>query len=347
MFGARIDQLPADLAAAGRRRVRVRPRVRQVAADREVVRRVDVVPVRRAGLRGARRDARAALPRAALAAQDQARRLRAARASAPRPAARTSASSRPTRAGTSTSAATAASRRGTRSCWPRTSTPRRWSARSTGSSSTTSAPPTGCSARRRGSRTSRAAWTASGPSSWTTRWASAPTSTRRWHAHVDEYEDEWRATLEDPEKLRRFASLRQRARHPRPVARLRAGARAVPAGDGGRARRRRCAASPSSSPAPPWRSAHDRAGVDPSWTARWTVVCRLDDLAPERGAAALLRRGAGRAVPPRRRPGAGRPAARPVQRRVRDLARASWGRGWSTAPRSRRSPRRCTSRCST
>ena len=51
---------------------------------------------------------RAALPRPARAAQDQDGRVRAARANAPRPAARTSASSPPRPAGTSTSAATAA-----------------------------------------------------------------------------------------------------------------------------------------------------------------------------------------------------------------------------------------------
>ena len=50
LFGARLEQLPGDLAAAGRRRVRVRPRLRQVAAHGEVVRRLDLVPVRRAGL---------------------------------------------------------------------------------------------------------------------------------------------------------------------------------------------------------------------------------------------------------------------------------------------------------
>ncbi len=56
-----------DLAAAGRRRLRVRSRVRQVAAHREVVRRLDLVPLRRAGLSAARDRPRAALPRAALA----------------------------------------------------------------------------------------------------------------------------------------------------------------------------------------------------------------------------------------------------------------------------------------
>ena len=65
-----------DLEAAGRRRLRVRSRVRQGAADGEVVRRLAVVPVRRTGLGRAGDRARAALPRAAVAAQAQARRLR-------------------------------------------------------------------------------------------------------------------------------------------------------------------------------------------------------------------------------------------------------------------------------
>ena len=104
----------------------------------------------------------AALPRPALAAQAQARRLRL------RPRVRRGARQgrgrhrHRARAGTSTSAATAASTprhakllaedlddRGARA------------QRSTGSSCTTSAPPTGCSAPRRGSRSSRAASTAS------------------------------------------------------------------------------------------------------------------------------------------------------------------------------------------
>ena len=98
-----------DLAAAGRRRLRVRPRLRQGAAHGEVVRRRDLVPLRRAGLGRPRDRAGAALPRPARPAQAQVGGVAAAPASAPRRAARTSASSPPRRAGTSTSAATAAS----------------------------------------------------------------------------------------------------------------------------------------------------------------------------------------------------------------------------------------------
>ena len=114
-----------DLEAPGRRRVRVRPRLRQGAAYGEVVRRLDLVPLRRAGLGGAGDRARAALPRHPVAAQDQGRASAGAPASAPRRRARTSASSPPRTAGTSTSAATAASGRGTPTCCSPTSTPRR------------------------------------------------------------------------------------------------------------------------------------------------------------------------------------------------------------------------------
>ena len=65
-----------DLAAAGRRRLRVGPRLRQVAAHGEVVRRVDLVPLRRAGLGRSRDRAGAALPRPAQPPQAQGRRQR-------------------------------------------------------------------------------------------------------------------------------------------------------------------------------------------------------------------------------------------------------------------------------
>ena len=110
LFGARVEQLPGDLAAAGRRRLRVRARLRQGAAHGEVVRRLDLVPLRRAGLGRHGHRARAALPRPALPRTSSSSASPAAPASAPRPAARTSASSPPRTAGTSTSAATAASR---------------------------------------------------------------------------------------------------------------------------------------------------------------------------------------------------------------------------------------------
>ena len=63
------------LEATRRGRLRVRSRVRQVAADGEVVRRLDLVPLRRPGLRRHGGGAGAALPRPAVAPQAQARRL--------------------------------------------------------------------------------------------------------------------------------------------------------------------------------------------------------------------------------------------------------------------------------
>ena len=108
LFGARVEQLPLIWQRADRRRLRVGPRLRQGAAHGEVVRRLDLVPLRRAGLGRPRDRAREPLQGPARAAQDQVRRCRAARANAPRRRARTSASSPPRRAGTSTSAATAA-----------------------------------------------------------------------------------------------------------------------------------------------------------------------------------------------------------------------------------------------
>ncbi len=59
------------LAAVGGSGIRVGPRVRQGGAHGEVVRRVDVVPLRRTGLGRVGRGTRTALPGAALAAQDQ------------------------------------------------------------------------------------------------------------------------------------------------------------------------------------------------------------------------------------------------------------------------------------
>ena len=163
LFGARVEQLPRDLAAAGRRRLRVRPRLRQGAAHGEVLRRLDLVPLRRAGLgRAWPIDARAALPRACAAPH----KLKSAVSGC----ARECAEARGKDVGViatekgwnlyvgGNGGFTPAARR---SCSPRTSTTRRWSATSTASSCTTSAPPTGCSAPRRGSRRSRAASTTS------------------------------------------------------------------------------------------------------------------------------------------------------------------------------------------
>ena len=98
----------AHLGRTDRRRLRVGSRVRQGAAHGEVVRRLDVVPLWRAGFGRPRDRCREPLQGPARAAQDQVRRCRAARASAPKRRARTSASSPRKRAGTSTCAATAA-----------------------------------------------------------------------------------------------------------------------------------------------------------------------------------------------------------------------------------------------
>ena len=79
-----------DLAAARRRRLRVRSRLRQVAAHREVLRRVDLVPLRRPGL-DQPRDRRSSCATGACARRTSSRAgSAAAPASAPRPAARTS-----------------------------------------------------------------------------------------------------------------------------------------------------------------------------------------------------------------------------------------------------------------
>ena len=70
-----VDQLPDDLGAAGRRRLRVGPRLRQGAAHGEVLRRHDLVPLRRAGLGRHGHPPRAALPGPARAAQAQVGRV--------------------------------------------------------------------------------------------------------------------------------------------------------------------------------------------------------------------------------------------------------------------------------
>ena len=121
------------LGGAGRRRLRERPRLRQGDAHGEELRRHDLVPLRRAGLRRLRHSRREPLQGHPRAAQAQGGGVAAASASAPRRRARTSASSPPRRAGTSTSAATAAPSRATPTCSPPTSTRTRASSTSTAS----------------------------------------------------------------------------------------------------------------------------------------------------------------------------------------------------------------------
>ncbi len=76
LFGARMEELPAiwrRLVDAG---FESGPRLRQGAAHGEVLRRLDLVPLRRAGLGPAGHRPRAPLPRAAVPAQAQGRRQR-------------------------------------------------------------------------------------------------------------------------------------------------------------------------------------------------------------------------------------------------------------------------------
>ena len=80
-----------DLGRAGRGRLRERPRLRQGGADGQELRRLDLVPVRRAGLGRVRHPGRAALPRASGPRTSSRGPSRGASASAPRPRARTSA----------------------------------------------------------------------------------------------------------------------------------------------------------------------------------------------------------------------------------------------------------------
>ena len=181
LFGARLEQLPAIWAPARRRRDGVGARLRQGAAHREVVRRVVVVPLRRAGLGRAWRCCSSCATAACAARTSSSWASPAAPASAPRPAARTSAL---------------------------IATEKGWNVYVGGNGgftprhaellvedvddddrdrdhrplphATTCAPPTGCSAPRPGSRSTRVASTGSARSSSTTPSASRPTSRRTW-----------------------------------------------------------------------------------------------------------------------------------------------------------------------
>ena len=99
-----------DLEAAGRRRVRVRPRVRQGAAHGEVLRRAPPGAATACRTPWAWPSTWSCATGACARRTSSSRPSPAVPASAPRPGARTSASSPPSRAGTSTSAATAGSR---------------------------------------------------------------------------------------------------------------------------------------------------------------------------------------------------------------------------------------------
>ena len=218
----------ADLAAARRRRLRVRPRLRQGAAHGEVVRRLDLVPLRRAGLGRPGHRPRAALPRPAQPAQAQARRvrLRPRVRRGPRQGLRRHRHRErlePLRRRQRRLHA-----RGTPSCSPRTSTPRPWSGPSTGSSCSTSAPPTGCSAPRRGSRSSRAASTPSARSIVD----DSPRHRRRPRRRDGAPRRRLRGRVGgDPGRPGEAAPvrlLRQRPRPARPLARLRQRARPGP-----------------------------------------------------------------------------------------------------------------------
>ena len=169
---------------------------------------------------GARHRPRAALPRAARRRTSSSSASRAAPASAPRRAARTSASSPPSKGWNlyvgGNGGMTPAPRR---SCSPRTSTTRRWSATSTASSCSTSAPPTGCSARRRGSSELEGGLDAPrAPSSCDDSLgigadleAGDGAPRRRLRS------DEWKAALDDPEKLPAFVSFVNAPEEPDPT----------------------------------------------------------------------------------------------------------------------------------
>ena len=91
----------------------------------------------------------------------------------------------------------------------------------------------------------------------------------RWQAQVDAYECEWKATLEDPERLRRFVTLRERPRRARPTV--------VFVRERGQIR----PATAPRRPPPPWperRREPRRPGDRPPVTStrradRWTAVC--------------------------------------------------------------------------
>ena len=222
LLGARVEQLPAiwrRLVDAGFESGHAYGKARPHG---EVLRRLDLVPLRRAGLGRARDRAGAALPGHPLAAQDQGGRVRL------RPRVRRGAEQGHRRhrhratAGTSTSAATAASARGTPTCcWPHVDRadadphhrpvhhvlhPHRRPA---------------AAHRQLAASRSTGAWTTCAPSSSMTAWASAANSTRPMARHVERYEDEWAAVLADPGRLRPLRVLRQRPGHTRPEHRLR------------------------------------------------------------------------------------------------------------------------------
>ena len=213
LLGARVEQLPGDLGPARRRRPRVGPRLRQGGAHREVVRRLDVVPLRRAGLGAAGHRPRAALPGPARAAQDQARRvgLRPRVRRGPeqgRRRHRHRAGLEPLRrrqrrhAPGPRRAARRGPRRPRRSC----ATIDRylmWYVRTADRLERTA---------HVAAQAATAASTSSAGSSSTTRSASAPSSRPTWPATSSAYQCEWTATLDDPERLARFAIVRQHRR---------------------------------------------------------------------------------------------------------------------------------------
>ena len=236
-----------------------------------------------------------------VAAQDQDRGVRAAPASAPRRRARTSASSPPSAAGTSTSAATAGCARPTPSCSPRTSTPTTlvrsidrylmWYVRTA-------------------ERLERTA-------TWQRKLPGGIDFVRRvvlddalgigaeleadMARHVDSYECEWAATLDDPDRLAALRHVRQQPgarpdrdprRDPRPAC---PGGGAMTAIDETAAARRR---------APP---AARRLGRG--------LRARAPDARPRRRRA--RRRRPGRGLPAVRRRPARRRQPRPVLRRGR------------------------------
>ena len=157
---------------------------------------------------------------------------------------------------------------------------------STGSSCTTSAPPTGCSAPRRGSRPSRAASTAVRAVVLEDSLGIGADLDAAMAAHVDELRGRVGGDARRPGEAGPVRLLRQRAGR-RPTRRW-----PTSTERGQRDPRPPPSARPCSSPARGWRFAYERPVVD--------VVSRSTGWCPERGAAVLVDGTAGGAVPGRR-----------------------------------------------
>ena len=316
---------PTIWQRAGRRRLRVGPRLRQGAAHGEVVRRAAPGAATACRTRSAWPSSSSCATGACARRTSSSRRSPAAPASAPRRRARTSASSPPRRAGTSTSCGNggmqAAARR---RCSPPTSTTTtliryidRFLMFYIRTADRLQRTATWLEQARGRHRLPARRWSS------TTRSASAPSSRPRWQRHVDTYECEWKATHRRPGAAAALPHLRQR-RRPDPSIVLRAAsaassarrsgtrsARPVEAVDGGHAMTR-------------------RRRVD-----AWVDVCALDDIAARPRRRARSSATAGRGVPARRRRASTRSSNFDPFSGAFVLSRGIVGRR-ATCPRSRR-----------